>query len=304
MNALEVKNLTKKFGSFTAVDGISFELAEGEILGFLGPNGAGKTTTLQMLVGSLTPTEGEINYFGKSLFTNREEILDQINYSTTYTSLPWNLSVKENLTFVSYLYTIKNRKKRLEEIVESFKLQDLMKQTVGSLSAGQKTRVNLAKAFLNHPKVLLLDEPTASLDPDIAKYLRDFILNQRDEYKISILFTSHNMREVEEVCDRVIFINNGKIIANDTPIQLAKRIDATEIEILPESPHPHFIKFCEKHKINTEVHGKHILFKVKEKDVALLIRELSNENLNYSEISINKPTLEDYFLKVSMDKPL
>lgn len=113
MNSLEVKNLSKKFGSFVAVDQISFELAEGEILGFLGPNGAGKTTTLQMLVGSLTPTGGQINYFGKSLFSNREEILDQINYSTTYTSLPWNLSVKENLTFISYLYTIKNRKKRI-----------------------------------------------------------------------------------------------------------------------------------------------------------------------------------------------
>lgn len=304
MNALEVRNLTKKFGSFTAVDQISFELGEGEILGFLGPNGAGKTTTLQMLVGTLTPTEGEISYFGKSLFTNREEILDQLNYSTTYTNLPWNLSVKENLTFISYLYTIKNRKKRLEEIVESFKLQDLMKQTVGSLSAGQKTRVNLAKAFLNYPKVLLLDEPTASLDPDIAKYLRDFILNQRKEYKISILFTSHNMREVEEVCDRVIFINHGKIIANDTPLQLAKKIDATEIEILPESSVAHFLKFCEKNKISTEVAGKHIVLKVKEKEVAGLLRNLTNEKLEYSEISINKPTLEDYFLKVSMDKPL
>ena len=308
MNALEVRNLTKKFGppagGFTAVDQISFELGEGEILGFLGPNGAGKTTTLQMLVGTLTPTEGEISYFGKSLFTNREEILDQLNYSTTYTNLPWNLSVKENLTFISYLYTIKNRKKRLEEIVESFKLQDLMKQTVGSLSAGQKTRVNLAKAFLNYPKVLLLDEPTASLDPDIAKYLRDFILNQRKEYKISILFTSHNMREVEEVCDRVIFINHGKIIANDTPLQLAKKIDATEIEILPESSVAHFLKFCEKNKISTEVAGKHIVLKVKEKEVAGLLRDLTNEKLEYSEISINKPTLEDYFLKVSMDKPL
>jgi len=304
MNALEVKNLSKKFGEFTAVDGISFELEEGEILGFLGPNGAGKTTTLQMLVGSLTPSEGEIDYFGKSLFTNREEILDQLNYSTTYTSLPWNLSVKENLTFISYLYTIKNRKKRLEEIVESFKLHDLMKKTVGSLSAGQKTRVNLAKAFLNHPKVLLLDEPTASLDPDIAKYLRDFILNQRKEYKISILFTSHNMREVEEVCDRVIFINHGKIIANDTPLKLAQKIDATEIEIIPVSPVAHFLTFCTKNKITAEVNGKHIVFKVKEKEIATLLRDLSNEKLNYSEISINKPTLEDYFLKVSLDKPL
>lgn len=179
-----------------------------------------------------------------------------------------------------------------------------MKQTVGSLSAGQKTRVNLAKSFLNYPKVLLLDEPTASLDPDIAKYLRDFILEERKEYKVSILFTSHNMREVEEVCDRVIFINHGKIIANDTPINLAKKIDATEIEVPPENPIAHFEKFCKLNKIIYEIRGKHIVFKVKEKEVPSLLRNLSNENLSYFEININKPTLEDYFLKVSMDKKL
>lgn len=303
MHVLEVKNLVKKFGNFMAVNDISFELKEGEILGFLGPNGAGKTTTLQMLVGSLTPTGGKIDYFGKSLFRHREEILDQINYSTTYTNLPWNLTVKECLNFISYLYTIKNRKKRVDEIVETFKLSDLLKSTMSSLSAGQRTRVNLAKAFINYPKVLLLDEPTASLDPDIAKYLRDFIRQERKEYNVSIVFTSHNMKEVEEICDRVIIINKGAIIADDTPLQLARKIDTTQIELLSKNKKEIEI-FCKAKKIQYTVDGKYINLFTKEKDVADIIKELSNNNISYEEISINKPTLEDYFLKVSMGEQI
>ncbi len=300
MHVLEVKDLTKQFGKFTAVNSISFELEEGEILGFLGPNGAGKTTTIQMLVGALNQTGGEINYFGKSLFKNREEILDQINYSTTYTNLPYNLTVKECLIFISYLYTIKNRKKRIDNIIETFKLQDLLKQSIASLSAGQRTRVNLAKAFINYPKILLLDEPTASLDPDIAKYLRDFILEERKQYNVSILFTSHNMREVEEMCSRVIFINKGKIIANDTPLKLAQKIDLTQIELLPGNLNE-LEKFCIEKNIKFENDKKFITLFTKEKDVAKLLKELSINGISYDEISINKPTLEDYFLKISME---
>ncbi len=301
MHPLVVENLTKTYGDFKAVDSISFNLAEGEILGFLGPNGAGKTTTLQMLIGSLKPTDGNILYFGKSLFTNREEILERINYSTAYTSLPWNLSVEENLTFISHLYSIKNRKKQLEKIVETFKLSTLMKRRVEGLSAGQKTRVNLAKAFINSPKVLLLDEPTASLDPDIAKYIRDFILDQRKEDKVSVIFTSHNMNEVEEICDRVIFINGGKIIANDTPMQLAKKIDAVEIELLPQDLVA-TSEFCKKNNISFTNEKRHIKIATIEKNIVKILRMLSENNIEYDEISINKPTLEDYFLKVSLNK--
>jgi len=301
MDSLVVKDLTKQYGTFTAVDSISFNLREGEILGFLGPNGAGKTTTLQMLIGSLTPTSGDVQYFGKSLFKNREEILDKINYSTAYTSLPWNLSVEENLTFISHLYSIKNRKKQLEKIVETFKLETILKKRVESLSAGQKTRVNLAKSFINSPKVLLLDEPTASLDPDIAKYIRDFILDQRKDYKISVIFTSHNMKEVEEICDRVIFINGGKIIANDTPMQLARKIDAVEIELLPQNLAA-ISEFCKKDNLIFTNDKRYITISTVEKEVVKILRKLSENNIEYDEISINKPTLEDYFLKVSLNK--
>lgn len=301
MAPLIVKNLTKKFGNFIAVDNVSFELKEGEILGFLGPNGAGKTTTLQMLTGSLVPDSGEIEYFGKSLFTNREQILENINYSSTYTSLPWNLSVKENLTFISYFYNIKNRKKRIDEIAETFKLKDLMEKRVAQLSAGQTTRVNLAKAFVNHPKILLLDEPTASLDPDIAKYLRDFILSQRDEFKVSIIYTSHNMKEVEEICGRVMFINKGKIIANDSPLKLARKIDITQIELLPQNI-GRLTEYCKSKKLKIIVDKKYATISLKEKEVSNFLKNLTEESISYEEISINKPTLEDYFLNVALNK--
>ncbi len=301
MAPLIVKNLTKKFGNFIAVDNVSFELKEGEILGFLGPNGAGKTTTLQMLTGSLVPDSGEIEYFGKSLFTNREQILENINYSSTYTSLPWNLSVKENLTFISYFYNIKNRKKRIDEIAETFKLKDLMEKRVAQLSAGQTTRVNLAKAFVNHPKILLLDEPTASLDPEIAKYLRDFILSQRDEFKVSIIYTSHNMKEVEEICGRVMFINKGKIIANDSPLKLARKIDITQIELLPQNI-GRLTEYCKSKKLKIIVDKKYATISLKEKEVSNFLKNLTEESISYEEISINKPTLEDYFLNVALNK--
>ncbi|KKQ23864.1 MAG: ABC-type transport system, ATP-binding component [Candidatus Roizmanbacteria bacterium GW2011_GWC2_37_13] len=229
MDILTVKNLTKKFGKFTAVNNISFSLREGEILGLLGPNGAGKTTTIQMLLGVLTPTQGEVKYFNKSLQDNREEILEKVNFSSTYTQLPWLLTVEENLTYTSYLYKIKDRKQRVKKLIEAFRLKKLIKEQMKELSSGEVTRVNLAKAFINYPKVLLLDEPTASLDPETSDYIRKFLIKERNQFNFSIIWTSHNMAEVEEVCDRVVFINHGKIIADDTPEKLAKTIEVCHV---------------------------------------------------------------------------
>jgi len=304
-NVLEVKNLTKHFGpsvgGFTAVDDISFSVKDGEILGFLGPNGAGKTTTIQMLLGVLTPSSGDISYFGKDLIHNKEEILEQVNFSTTYTNLPWVLSVSENLTFISYLYDIKNRKKRVEEIIELFKLGDLRKKTMSQLSAGQQTRVNLAKAFINKPKVLLLDEPTASLDPDIARYIRSIILNDRDVNKTTILWTSHNMPEVEDMCDRVIFINKGKIIADDTPDKLARSIQTAHVELLVRDGLKRTVEYCGKHKLSFKLQHRTIIIDVNEKKIAEFLRDFMDTGVIYDEISIEKPTLEDYFLQVAGD---
>ncbi|TSC78540.1 MAG: Uncharacterized protein G01um101433_205 [Parcubacteria group bacterium Gr01-1014_33] len=299
---LQIENLEKSYKNVHAVRGISFSLREGEILGMLGPNGAGKTTTIQMCIGVLTPTSGEIRYFGKSLFDHREEILEKINFSSTYTHLPWNLTVKENLTYISYLYAIKNRKERIAKIVKIFRLEPLLKQKVDELSAGQLTRVNLAKAFINFPRVLLLDEPTASLDPEAAKYIREFLLHERQNFQVSIILTSHNMAEVEEVCDRVIFIDKGEIIADDTPENLAKTIEVSHVELLITDGLKRAVEYCREENISHRVEGRYMWADVKELMIPNFLRGLMDKGVFYSEISIDKPTLEDYFLQVAVKK--
>lgn len=295
---LEIKNLTKKFGNFTAVNNISFSMQAGEIVGFLGQNGAGKTTTIQMLMGALTPTSGSITYFGKDLKTHRSEIVEKVNFSSTYTNLPWDLTVKENLTFISYLYKILNRKERVQIVIELFKLDDLQHKQIRELSAGQITRVNLAKAFINFPKVLLLDEPTASLDPDIARYIREFLLEQRQKHELSIIITSHNMAEVEEVCDRVIFINQGEIISDDTPEKLARSIKQTHINFVVQENMQKALTYCTKENIKHLAEGKHLSMDLPEKQIPKLLHDLSDLGIHYTEITIEKPTLEDYFFQV------
>jgi len=265
-------------------------------LGFLGPNGAGKTTTIQMLLGVLTPTSGEIFYFGKEFQSSREKILENVNFSSTYTNLPWELTVKENLTYLSYLYQIKNRRQRIEKIVKIFRLEKLLNQQLQELSSGQLTRVNLAKALINFPKILLLDEPTASLDPEAASYIRHFLLKQRQQFKVSIIFTSHNMAEVEEVCDRVIFINHGKIIDDDTPQNLARKIETCHVELNVADGLKRTIEFCREQKINYKLEGRYIIVDLKEKEIPQFLQTLMEKGVSYDQIAIDKPTLEDYFL--------
>lgn len=300
MEILQVHNLTKRFGGFTAVDGISFSLKKGEILGLLGPNGAGKTTTIQMLLAVLTPTAGDITYFGKNLNAHREEILERVNFSSTYTGLPSDLTVRENLTYISYLYDIKNRKERIEKVVSMFKVENLFKKPARELSAGELTKINLIKAFLNFPQVLLLDEPTASLDPEAANYVRDFLLHEQQKFNTSIIITSHNMAEVEEVCDRVIIIDKGKIVANDTPGNLAKSMEICHIEFLLSEEHQvKLIEYCREKNIQYKQDGRYSVIDVREKDIPYALRDVTERGIAYDEISIEKPTLEDYFLKLA-----
>ncbi|TSC67204.1 MAG: ABC-2 type transport system ATP-binding protein [Parcubacteria group bacterium Gr01-1014_66] len=299
MNILHVSHLSKSFLKLQAVDAVSFDLQEGEILGLLGPNGAGKTTLIQMLLGILTPTSGEIVYFGKSLARNRETILESIGFSSTYTNLPWDLTVRECLWFLSYLYKITDRTKRINRIVEIFSLGPLLKKPIYALSAGQLTRVNLAKALINFPRVLLLDEPTASLDPDAASSMRDFLLHQRNQFAISILITSHNMAEVEEVCDRVIFLHEGRIIADDTPEALARSIAIAHVSFLPEGDPEIFVTQCHTQGFVCVRDGRFVRVDIAEREIASFLHDLASRALHYSEISIEKPTLEDYFLQVA-----
>lgn len=265
----------------------------------LGPNGAGKTTTLQMLLGVMKPTSGEINYFGKNLWQNRSEILEQVNFSSTYVDLPWDLKIREVLNYVSYLYKISDRKSRINEVIKLFKLTELMKCKVNDLSAGQLTRLNLAKAFINKPKVLLLDEPTASLDPDIADYIRKFLLKTKADHSMSVIITSHNMAEVTELCDRVIFINKGKIVANDTPANLAKTTKTAEIELYFPDNDKDVFNFLSSKGFNCTNQEGRVTFEIEELRIAETLQELTSHGYIYHEINIKKPTLEDYFLQLA-----
>lgn len=298
MSVLIAKNLKKKFKDFVAVDNLSLELAEGEILGILGPNGAGKTTTIQMLLGLLTPTVGAIEYFNKSLKKHRAEIMEYVNFSSTYTNLPWYLTVRENLRWVSNMFRIKDREQRIEKIIEIFKMDDVAGKIMADLSAGQLTRVSLAKAFINFPKVLLLDEPTASLDVEIAKRVRELILEQRLKYKTSVIITSHNMVEVEELCDRVIVINHGKIIADDTPQNLIRSIKISHIELLINEGIEETTSYLDNQKIRHRDHGYYIYVDIQSDSIPGFLQHLVEQRVSYNEISIERPSLEDYFLQV------
>lgn len=220
---IETKRLTKEFGQYRAVDNLSIGIEEGKITGLLGPNGAGKTTTIQMMLDLITPTSGEILIFGKSLHQNREEILSKMNFSSPYVALPTNLKVVENLKTFGRLYGVKHLTKKIDELADFFEIRELLFKMTSQLSTGQLTRVNLTKALLNDPKILLLDEPTSSLDPDIADRTRQLLKKIQEEKHVTILYTSHNMEEVEELCDRVIFIQKGKLKDEGSPDELIQK---------------------------------------------------------------------------------
>lgn len=230
MAVLEVKNLVKKFGGFIAVNNISFDLKEGEILGLLGPNGAGKTTTIQMLLGTITPTQGTINYFGKDFSKHQHESLQFINYSSAFNSLQGRITVWENLLVFALLYQVENPKEKIEKLTKYFEVNELLESKYKDLSSGQQTRINIVKSLLNDPKILLMDEPTASLDPDISDKLLTFIEEIKSKHNLAILYTSHNMKEVTRICDRVIFMDKGNIVAEDTPEALIKKLGKTNLE--------------------------------------------------------------------------
>ena len=226
----EVRDLVKRFGDFTAVDGVSFEVRPGEILGLLGPNGAGKTTIIQMLLGVITPTAGVIQMFGLDLARHRERILQQVNFSSTYISMPYALTVEENLRVVGKLYGLTDLPRRIDEVVKKLEMEEFRNKLTRKLSSGQLTRLTLAKAILTEPKLLFLDEPTASLDPDMAHKTRSLLKEVRRSAGTSIFYTSHNMREMEEMSDRIIFLQRGKIVAQGSVEAITSRYGQRDLE--------------------------------------------------------------------------
>jgi ABC-2 type transport system ATP-binding protein len=301
---LDVCHLTMRYGSlktgYLAVNDISFSIKEGEIVGLLGPNGAGKTTTIQMLLGLTTPTSGDISYFGKPFPKEREFCLSQINYASAYSHLQGRITVKDNMTIFAGLYEVKNPKERISELLELLEVKDQENTLYWHLSSGQKTRVVLAKALLNHPKLLLMDEPTASLDPDIAEKVVELIKKLQKQEHVAMLYTSHNMQEVEELCSRVMIMDSGKIVAEDTPLELTKRIKTTSLLLTFESPEELVLRYLTSHGYQFLSPRKQVVeVKVNEELIPKVLFGLGKAGVRFTEIDIKKPNLEDVFLSIA-----
>lgn len=230
MNAIDVESLTKQYGDILAVNNVSFTLRRGETLGLLGGNGAGKTTTIAMLLGLLIPTSGRMTVLGHDMAKNRFAALERMNFSSPYVSLPYRLTVRQNLRMYGHLYNVRKQDARIAHLARELDLGNILDRPAGQLSAGQKTRVALAKALINTPELLLLDEPTASLDPDTGDMVRSWLERYRAETGCTILLASHNMQEVERLCSDVVMLKRGEVVDRGSPAQLLTRYGRHDLE--------------------------------------------------------------------------
>jgi len=228
--AIEVAHLVKVYKATRAVDDVSFRIARGSITGLLGGNGAGKTTTIAMIMGLVLPTSGRIQVLGAAMPEHSAEVLGRMNFESPYVDMPMRLTVRQNLTIFGKLYAVENLRERIAQLAADLDLEDFLDRANGKLSAGQKTRVALAKALINEPELLLLDEPTASLDPDTADWVRQHLQDYRKDRGATVLLASHNMLEVERLCDRVIIMKRGRIEDDDTPDGIMARYNRTTLE--------------------------------------------------------------------------
>ena len=228
---IEIKNLTKKFKSITAVNNLSFKIEKNNTLGLLGPNGCGKTTSIGMMLGLITPTSGEIIIDGIKLDSkSRIKLLSLMNFASPYIELPKKLTVKQNLEVYARMYGILNKDKRIKELIEDLNLSQFLDKKTGELSSGQKNRVSLAKSLINKPKLLFLDEPTASLDPDIGDFVRQYLEKYKKKNELTMLLASHNMKEVERLCDKIVMMKQGSIVDEGTCKELTKKHGRKNLE--------------------------------------------------------------------------
>ena len=297
---LEVEKLVKNYGSFRAVDGISFIVPKGKVVGFLGPNGAGKTTTIHMLLGITLTNGGTIKYFGKDFSKHRLYCLQRINFTSAFNTLLGRITVWENLLVFAHLYQVKYAKEKILKLTEYFEISDLLPELYQNLSAGQKTRVNLVKALLNDPELILMDEPTASLDPDIADKTLTLIEELKRARNLAILYTSHNMHEITRICDEVIFLDHGKIVAQDTPLNLTKRISSATIRLTFVNNKALLEQYLQEQKQHFSFPDNHtVIVTTQEKLIPEVLFGMSRTGVNITDIEIQKPTLQDVFLQIA-----
>jgi ABC-2 type transport system ATP-binding protein len=298
---LEVKNLSKKFHSFTAVDSISFSIYPGEIVGLLGPNGAGKTTTLQMLLSLMNSSHGEIAYFGLSLKDHRETILQRVNLVNGQGRIPYRLKVKEFLKVFAELYSVKNPRQKIDALVQKFEAENLMNKSGIQLSSGELVRILFVKAFLNDPDIILLDEPTTGLDPYFAEKIWDFIIEEKKNRPLTILLTSHNMKEVENLCDRIIMMDQGKILEINTPKALARKIVISQLKLMIEEKAA-FLNLLKYYQYSYTESDSIFTITLPTTAISDFLKDIISKNINFKEIEVIYPTLEEYFLSIAQRK--
>ena len=299
---LDVSRLSKKYGDFPAVKEISFSIAPGEIVGLLGPNGAGKTTTIQMLLGLTEPSGGTIRYFDLDFRMHREEILSRINFVSAYSNMQTRTTVWENLHVFSMLYNVRDWKKKVIELADRLDISKKFSDLYWRLSSGERARVNLVKAFLNDPELILMDEPTASLDPEIVSVVLNLVREVRKEKNTAILYTSHNMGEVSKLCDRVIFLHHGTILASDTPLGLSRQVADATVRLTLEEDDPKIQSFFSNKKYVYKLDRDHVVsISIDEKHIPLLLTNLGKAGMHITDIEIDKPNLEDVFLAVARE---
>ena len=300
MSVLEVRNLRKVFKNTVAVNDISFSLGKGEIVGLLGPNGAGKTTTIHMLLGITLSNGGSVMYFGKDFSTHREACLQRMNAASAFNTLQGRLTVRENLLVFAELYRLKEPRRKIDSLLERFEMAEFARSLYWSLSSGQRTRVNLVKSLLNAPEILLMDEPTASLDPDIADKTLSLIEELKHERQLSILYTSHNMQEITRLCDRVIFLDKGNIVAHDTPQNLTKRISTASLRLTVSDGGEALRHYLTGRKQSFVSVGASVVeIATEEALIPELLFGASHIGATITDIEIRKPTLEDVFLQIA-----
>ena len=297
---LKVEGLVKNFGTLRALGGVSFAIEKGSVVGLLGPNGAGKTTCIDILLGSTIPNGGTVEYFGQDFFAHKRAALKRINFASAYHNLQNRTSVRENLLVFACLYEVENPGRRIDELLEYFEVQDLASRRYGDLSAGQRTRVMLIKSLMNDPELILMDEPTASLDPDIADKTLSMIEDLRRDRELSILFTSHNMDEVDRICDEVIFLDRGQIVAHGTPSQLTRRIPHAELQLAFEGEPAAVMRYLDaaSHTYRMLDESK-VVVTTNERDISQIIFDLRQMGTAITDVDTRKPDLEDVFLQIA-----
>ncbi len=297
---LQVENLMKNYGNFRAVDGISFSIPKGKVVGLLGPNGAGKTTTIQMLLGVTLKNGGMIKYFGKDFDRHRQYCLQRINFTSAFNTLLGRISVWQNLMVFAGLYQVKHPKKKIMELAKYLEITHLLHEIYQNLSAGQKTRVNFVKSLLNDPELLLMDEPTASLDPDIADKTLSLIEDLKRSRNLAILYTSHNMEEITRICDEVIFLDHGKIVAQDTPLNLTRSISGAQLCLTFSNGKDAVDKYLKVGEYSYKfIDNNVVIIDIEADHIPKLLVDISKTDLEIKDLEIRKPTLENVFLQIA-----